>query len=69
MCTIAELFIEVHNVFLNAEIAHKYVLWVAVTLTKQTLNVVRGVLERPREGRGSDGGRVGGRWEELLLGK
>ena len=61
--TITELLMDVDDVLGNAEVAHKHVLWLAFTLTNQTLNVVRGVWERPVEGRGWNGGRSGGRWE------
>ena len=41
--TITELLMDVDDVLGNAEVAHKHVLWLAFTLTNQTLNVVRGV--------------------------
>ena len=69
MGTVAELLVDVDDMLGNAEVAHEHVLRLALVLTYHALNVVRRVGERPVEGRGWNGGRSGGRWEELLLGE
>ena len=67
--TIAELLMDVNDALGNAEVATKHVLRLAIILTYHARDVVRRVWEMPLEWRGWDGGRSGGRCQELLLGK